>query len=70
MKMKVPRFILDYGIPIWMVISTITLWMLISSHIIFPIGWEYLYNIINTIFITGLIIEGLWIGFIFKNKLR
>ena len=47
-------------LPIYTMISTISLWMLIGIHIIFPIGFEFIYTIINGIFIIGIGIQLLW----------
>jgi|APSaa5957512535_1039671.scaffolds.fasta_scaffold199504_2 hypothetical protein len=56
-------------VPLYLVLSTFTLWGLIAIHIIFPIGWEWIYNIINSIFVVVLAVQALWIYKIFiKNK--
>jgi hypothetical protein len=56
-------------LPIYTMISTISLWMLIGIHIIFPIGYEFIYNIINGIFIIGLVIQLTWVYNVYKQKI-
>jgi hypothetical protein len=54
-------------LPIYTMISTISLWMLIAIHIIFPAGFEFIYNIINGIFIIGLGIQLIWGYYAYRN---
>lgn len=57
-------------LPIYTMISTISLWMLIAIHIIFPAGFEFIYNFINGIFILGLGIQSIWTYYVYKNRYK
>jgi|LWDU01.1.fsa_nt_gi hypothetical protein len=55
-------------LPIYTIISTISLWILIGIHIIFPVGYEFIYNVINSIFIIGLVIQLIWGYNVYKQR--